>query len=242
MRRLRIAGLTAALFLGAASEATAQDAKELAALCIEAYGGEEAIAAANAFVQRGEIVTAGGTGEPGRIYRAFSRPDRLRVEVDRPDRDPEVRVLVGDEGWRGGRPVGGAMHLSMVLQAIRMDFGAFLLAAPEQIGEARPVVRDGTEYRVLVLEIGRGLTLTAEIHPETGQVRRSIARIPVEGMPRPFEFINIYSDYREVGGVMFAFREVTYAQGRHTSDITLTEVEIVESLPDVEFEDHAPRL
>jgi hypothetical protein len=222
--------------LAVPTRAPAQDAAELAALCVEAYGGADAIAAASAFVQVGQIVTAGGRGQPGRIIRAFHRPDKLRVEIDRPGRDPEVRVLIGDEGWRGGRLVGGPMHHSMVLQAIRMDFPAFLIAAPEQIAEADPMERGGTEFRVLVMAIGQGLTLSAEIHPETGRVHRTTARIPMEGQPRPLEFVNEYSDFREVNGVLFAFKEVTYAQGRHTSDITLEEVTTYEVLPAEHFD------
>ena len=34
-----------------------------------------------------------------------------------------------------------------------------------------------------------------------------------------------------VGGVLFAFKEVTYAQGRHTADITLEEVKTYDVLP-----------
>jgi len=222
--------------LAVPSRAPAQDAAGLVALCVDGYGGQAAIAAVSAFVQVGAIVTAGGAGEPGRLFRAFHRPDRLRVEIDRPDRDPEVRVLVGDRGWRAGRPVGGPLHQAMVLQAVRLDLGAFLLAAPEQVSEAKPVLRDGTEYRVLVLAIGEGLTMSAEIHPETGRVHRTIGRIPMEGAPRPLEFVNVYSDYREVNGVWFAFRETTYAQGRHTSDITLKEVRTYDVLPEEHFD------
>ncbi len=245
MRRTAPAALISLVLLTVLAvppHAPAQDAAELAALCVEAYGGEEAIAAASAFVQVGEILVAGSEQGPGRILRAFHRPDRLRVEIDRPDRDPEVRVLVGNQGWRGGRPVGGPMHQSMVLQAIRRDYAAFLLAAPEQLTEAPPVDRGGTAFRVLVLEIGRGLSLAAEIHPETGRVHRTIARIPMEGAPQPLEFLNEYSDFRAVEGVLFAVREATYAQGRHTSDITLESVETYDTLPAESFEDHAPRL
>jgi hypothetical protein len=217
------------------SSAPAQDAAGLAALCVEAYGGEEAIAAASAFMQTGEIVSAAG-GEPGRILRAFHRPDKLRVEILRPDRDPEVRVLVGGQGWRGGQPVGGPMHQSMMLQAIRMDFPAFLLAAPEQISEADPVTREGAEFRVLLMDVGEGLSLVAEIDPQTGRIHRTIAHIPFEGSPQPLEFINVYSDFREVNGVLFAFKEVTYAQGRHTSDIVLGEVKTFDVLPAEHFD------
>jgi hypothetical protein len=120
------------------TRASAQDAAGLAALCVEAYGGEEAIAAASAFVQTGEIVSTGRSSAPGRILRAFHRPDKLRVEVLYPDADVELRVLVGSQGWRGGQPVSGPMHLSMVLQAIRLDYPGFLLAAPEQVSEGEP--------------------------------------------------------------------------------------------------------
>jgi len=214
----------------------AQDAAELAVLCVDAYGGPEAIAAATAFVQAGEIVSVGRRGGTGRILRAFHRPDKLRVEIAYPDREAEVRVLLGDRGWRKGRPVGGPMHQSMVLQAIRLDFPSFLLAAPEQISEVEPMKRDGTTFRVLVLDVGAGLTLAAEIDPETGRVHRTIAHIPFEGLPQPLEFVNEYSDFRLVNGVLFAFHEVMYAQGRHTADITLEDVRTYDVLPAENFD------
>ncbi|MEK6255092.1 MAG: hypothetical protein N2B05_10380, partial [Gemmatimonadales bacterium] len=210
--------------------APAQDAAELAALCVEAYGGADAIAAASAFMQVGEIVST-GRPEPGRILRAFHRPDKLRVEIAYPDRDVELRVLVASKGWRGGQPVSGPMHQSMVLQAIRLDFQAFLLAAPEQISEVDPVERDGRTFRVLVLDVGAGLNLSAEVDPETGRIHRVIAHIPFDRLPDGLKFINEYSDFREVNGVLFAFKEVTYAQGRHTADITLEEVTTYDVLP-----------
>jgi hypothetical protein len=218
------------------SNAPAQDAAELSALCVEAYGGEEAIAAASAFVQTGEIVSTGRSPEPGRILRAFHRPDKLRVQIQYPDRDVELRVLVGSKGWRGGRPVGGPMHYSMVLQAIRLDYPAFLLAAPEQVSEAEPVERDGQAFRVLVMDVGAGLTLSAEVDPQTGRIHRTIAHIPFDRLPEGLEFINEYSDFREVNGVLFAFKEVTYAQGQHTSDITLEEVKTYDVLPTEHFD------
>jgi len=218
------------------SRAPAQEAAELASLCVDAYGGPEAIAAASAFVQVGEIVSTGRSSGAGRILRAFHRPDKLRVEVAYPDRDVELRVLVGSRGWRGGQPVGGPMHLAMVLQAIRLDFPSFLLAAPEQISEADPIEREGRTFRVLVLEVLAGLTVSAEIDPETGRVHRTTARIPFEGASSHLEFVNEYSDFREVSGVLFAFREVMYAQGRHTADITLEKVTTFDVLPTEHFD------
>ncbi len=204
--------------LAVPSQAPAQDGAELAALCIEAYGGEEAIAAASAFMQIGEIVSTGRDRGAGRLLRAFHRPDKLRV------------------GWRGGRPVGGAMHLAMVLQAIRLDYPGFILAAPEQLAEADPVERDGQSFRVLVMDVGAGLTVAAEIDAETGRIHRTIAHIPYERVPQGLEFVNEYSDFREVNGVLFAFRETTYAQGRHTADITLEEVNTFDVLPAEHFD------
>ena len=218
------------------SRAPAQEAAELAALCVEAYGGEEAIAAASAFVQIGEIISTGRSSGAGRILRAFHRPDKLRVEILYPDRDVELRVLVGSQGWRGGQRVSGPMHQSMVLQAIRLDFPAFLLAAPEQLSEAEPVERDGGTFRVLVMEVTAGLTVSAEIDPETGRIHRTIAHIPFDRAPQGLEFVNEYSDFREVNGVLFAFHEVMYAQGRHTADITLEEVTTYDVLPAEHFD------
>lgn len=237
MPRTALAALVSLAFLTVlAVPLEAQDGAELAALCVEAYGGSEAIGAASAFVQIGEIRSAGRSSGAGRILRAFHRPDKLRVEILYPDRDVELRVLVGNRGWRGGRAVSGPMHLAMVLQAIRLDFPSFLLAAPEQLSEGDPVEREGKTLRVLVLDVGAGLTLSVEIDPETGRIHRTISHIPFTGSPEPLEFVNEYSDFREVNGVLFAFHEVAYAQGRHTADITLEEVNTYDVLPAEHFD------
>ena len=187
--RTALAGLVSlALFtlLVVPSNAPAQDAAELSALCVEAYGGEEAIAAASAFVQTGEIVSTGRSPEPGRILRAFHRPDKLRVEIQYPDRDVELRVLVGSKGWRGGRPVGGPMHYSMVLQAIRLDYPAFLLAAPEQVSEGEPLRQLAQRLCIPLFEPGGALSqLRPEVQRDTCKnkpanlLRYSSAQVPM---------------------------------------------------------------
>ncbi|MCL7959587.1 MAG: hypothetical protein M8861_05265 [marine benthic group bacterium] len=55
-------------------------------------------------------------------------------------------------------------------------------------------------------------------------------------VPGGLEFINEYSDFREVNGVLFAFMEVTYAQGQHTADVTLEEVKTYDVLPAEHFD------
>ncbi len=81
-----------------------------------------------------------------------------------------------------------------------------------------------------------GPTLSAEVDPETGRIHRTIAHIPFDRLLEGLEFINEYSDFREVNGVLFAFKEVTYAQGQHTSDITLEEVKTYDVLPAEHFD------
>ena len=86
------------------------------------------------------------------------------------------------------------------------------------------------------MDVGAGLTVSAEVDAETGRIHRTIAHIPYERVPQGLEFVNEYSDFREVNGVLFAFRETTYAQGRHTADITLEEVNTFDVLPAEHFD------
>ena len=205
---------------------------EVAALvrrCVEAYGGEAAVARAARSVHEGTVTSLLHPGGPGRIARAYARPGRLRVEVAFPDAgEPEIRVLDGGRGWRHGQEVEGPLLTSMILQAARMDLPALLAARGAKVEARGTLALDGKTLRVLALTLAPGVVVEAAIDPGTGRILRSRGSA---GGPTPVEFVTTYSDFRTVDGVLVPFHEENWANGKTTGETVLTRVDFPESFP-----------
>lgn len=195
--------------------------------CLAAYGGADAVRSATAFEQQGEV-TSTMHPDRGRIARAYARPARLRVETAY-GRAGEIRVLDGERGWRNGRSVSGPPLLAMVLHAARIDVPGLLAARGARIVERGAWQHEGRSLKVVAVEIGPGLELEAGIDPVTGRILRTRSVSTVPGAP-PLEFVTTYSDFRQVGPVLFAFRERSWANGVATGETILTRVEVVREL------------
>ncbi|HSN92785.1 MAG TPA: hypothetical protein VLS93_16250 [Anaeromyxobacteraceae bacterium] len=210
--------------------ATEPSAREVARRCVAAYGGTEAIARASGFVQEGTVTSLLHPGLTGRIGRAYRRPGRLRVEIVYPDRSGEIRVLDGAEGWRDGAPASGPQLAAMVLHAARLDLPALLAEKGRRIADRGTWKHEGKTLRVLAVEVGPGMEVEAGIDPESGRILRS--RSLASGKGREVEFVTVYSEFREVGGVLFAFREGNWANGATTGETFLSRVEVVTAAED----------
>jgi hypothetical protein len=205
----------------------------LVARCVEAYGGSKAVVRMARIREEGTVtseVLHGGAA--GRLVRAYQRSGRLRVEIAYPGSPPEVRVLDGGRGWRFGEEVHGPLLASMILQAARLDLPSLLAAWEDRIVDGGALEHEGKRLRVLALEVGPGLRIEAGIDPGTGRILRSRG-VGVGAMP--LEFVTRYSDFRTVDGVLVAFREGNFANGRSTGETVLEKVELPGALPDGTF-------
>lgn len=196
--------------------------------CVNAYGGEAAVARAARSVHEGTVTSLLHPGGPGRIGRAYARPGRLRVEVAFPDAAPEIRVLDGGRGWRAGQEVEGPLLTSMVLQAARMDLPALLAARGAKVEARGTLALDGKTLRVLALTLAPGVVVEAAIDAGTGRILRSRGRA---AGPAPVEFVTTYSDFRTVDGVLVPFHEENWANGKNTGETVLSRVEFPEAFP-----------
>jgi len=209
---------------------------EVAALvrrCVAAYGGKDALARAAVTRQEGRVTSLLHPGVDGRIVRGYARPGRLRVEIAFPGSPPEVRVLDGGRGWRNGEEVESMRLASMLLQAARLDLPALLLAWEEKVEDRGTADVGGTPVRVLALEPAPGIVVEAAIDLRTALVVRSRGSSRDPGMP--LEFVTTYGDFRTVGGVVVAFREQNWANGRSTGETVLEKVDFPKALPDGAF-------
>ena len=205
---------------------------------IEAYGGEEVLARAGGMVQEGTVTSIMRQGASGRIVRLYERPIRLRVEIEYPGYESEVRILDGGRGWRNGGRASGPMYQAMLLQTARLGLPAILIDFQASLQDLGEVERDGRRLRAVGLEFHRGLRVTAEIDPDSGRILRSEGTISGQGERPALTFATEYADFREVDGVLVPFHEVNYAQGRRTGETRLDSVELVQEIPAGSF--HPP--
>ena len=198
---------------------------------IEAYGGEEVLVGASRTIQEGTVTSTMRQGAGGRIVRLYERPIRLRVEIEYPGNESEVRILDGGRGWRNGGPVSGPMYQAMLLQAARLGLPAILIDFQASLQDLGEVDRDGQRLRAVGLDFHQGLRVTAEIDPVSGRILRSEGTISgQEGRPT-LTFATEYADFRDVDGVLVPFHEVNYAQGRRTGETRLDSVELLQEIP-----------
>jgi hypothetical protein len=196
---------------------------------IEAYGGKAALEKYPVLVQEG-YVAAHQAADVGRLMRIYERPRKLRVTISYPGSMAEQRILDGPRGWRDGREVTGTPpQAAMILQAARMELPLSLLGGVDRIVDEGTVDRDGRSLRALTLPLGDGLSVTAEIDPESGRIVRAVARMP--GGVGSLEFVTAFSDFRKVSGTWVPFKEENFVQGRHSGTTELVTVEYLVEAP-----------
>jgi hypothetical protein len=216
------------LFGGAASASEGVDS--LVARTIKAYGGEKALEKATHVRQFGSTTSIMRPGLKGLIQREFTAPDKLRVQITFTT-DVETRIYDGKSGWRMGEAVSGPQLDAMVLQAARLGLPLLLQKHRKKLVDKGEGEVGGKPVRTLELPVTGSLKLTVDIDPETGRIVRSAGRGGAGMGGRRLEFVTGYSDFRMVGGVLFAFREDNIASGVTTGETVLEKIELPAKLP-----------
>jgi outer membrane lipoprotein-sorting protein len=188
---------------------------------LDAYGGAAVLGKVRAYRAEG-ILTATQHREQAEIVRWFERPDRLRIELRYPDR-AEVRVTRGDEGWGGAddgqmQPVTGVFLESLQLQTARLDLPLRLAEMESSLVRLDPDEKGRT---VLRLPLGDGMLLDYHVNPKDHRIERASMRL---SGPVPMELAADLSEFRWVHGVLFPFREDTYAGGVKTAIVRFRSV------------------
>jgi hypothetical protein len=181
--------------------------------------------------QAGTVTSLLHPGQAASLKRLAARGGRLRVEIGWSG-EPEVRVVDGQVGWRGGEPAGGPPLAAMVLQAARFDLPLRLKEGLARVEDRGVVELGGKRLRALALEVAPGLVVEADLDPATGRILRSRG---ASSVGPALEFVTTYDDFRTVGGLLFAFREGNWANGVTTGETVLTSVELLSRLPEQAF-------
>ncbi len=228
-----------AALLAASAGARASGLEALLEKVTAAYGGAERLAQTRAFAQYGTTYSS-MRGQKGSVLRAYQHPDRLRIEIEYPNSEAELRVLSGARAWRQGRAAQGPFYSSMLLQAARLGLPLTLLDHRRQLKDGGSLVgKRGERLHAVELRFHGNLRLVVGISPETGHIRET--RGVMEGDGGSMEFGATYDDFRRIGGRLFAFKEVHYAMGGQTGYTELERVEVAPQLPDELFNDAPPQ-
>ncbi|BDG10569.1 hypothetical protein [Anaeromyxobacter paludicola] len=230
MSKPQVAAAAALALCLAAPARGADDLSRVLRRCVDAYGGAQALKRAVAVRETGHVTSVMRGNAAGALVRTFAPPGRLRVDITYPGGKGEARVLDGAAGWREGEKVEGMQLAAMVLQAARLELPRVFAEAPDRVADAGPVERGGKKLRAVAVDLGNGLSLTAEIDPESGQVLHTTGAGALPGGMRIY-FDTDYSDFRKVNGLLFAFKEENLANGVRTGETLLDQVEILPAAP-----------
>lgn len=231
MRKLIVTLLLLPVFLLASLPASVPAADDLSALLAKvkaAYGGKAAMAKMKSMRQEGTVDSPMWKTK-GPILRVIEGRQRLRIEIAYAGRPKEVRILDGAKGWRDGVTMdSGPAFDAMVLQGARMSLPSSMLASAKNLKLVDQAASGGTTMRVVEWTLGKGIYLIVEIEASTGRIVRVTGRAPGGGMvpgKNEIEFINEFSDFKTVDGVLVPFRETSFANGFKTGETTLSKVE-----------------
>lgn len=203
---------------------------------LTAYGGESAASATSGMLQRGTVTSRMHGGAEGRIQRFFEWPARLRVEIEYPGAEAEVRIINGRDGWRNGLRSTGPMYSAMLLQAARLGLPGVLEEFRDRLADLGVIERDGARRRAIALDFHDGLRLVVEVAVESGRILRSEGQvIGSDGSPA-LSFATEYDDFRDVEGSLVPFRETNFAQGVRTGETRLEAVDLVSEMPEETFQ------
>lgn len=203
---------------------------------LEAYGGRAKLEAVKAYRIEGTVFSA-MRHEEVPTTRVFARPDRFKALIDYPE-GIEARIVDGRRGWRMNhgaplREAEGPMLLAMELQAARCDLPWLLAERGAEAHEIESRREDGETLPGLEMVLREGLVLRVWTHPRTHLVLVSQGALRTGGAFTHFE--NYFSDFRDVEGVKFPFREENFASGAQTGVTTVTRVIVNPKLGPAEF-------
>jgi hypothetical protein len=229
----RTLALAVAVLLLASPARAAEGVDALVDRVLAAYGGKEALAKVRAYRAEGTINSS--LRGVGPFARLFARPDRLRVTIDYPGH-PETRILDGAAGWRSDGKGGigasdGALLGSMQLQAARADL-PWLLDERRAAAKLLPPSMEG-KLQGIEVPLGPGLSIKAYVETGSGRIVRTSAALDTPEMKTTFDVD--FTDFRTVDGVLFPFRELSFAGGRTTGDTILTTLTVNPPVAEKDF-------
>jgi outer membrane lipoprotein-sorting protein len=216
----------------------ADQIKQHLASVVDAYGGKEAVSRVRSVVAKGTITDFMKRSQ-GAYSRAYARPGKLRIEI-MADPAGEVRILNGNQGWRGNGTtqvaVQGPPLEAMIYQYTYLDLPmGFADGTYSAVFQGRTGYR-GRELNLVVIEPKGAPKVRIYLDPKSNLIVRVASDFNM-GMGSS-ELSTEYEDFRPVGKVLFPFRLVNYAGDMKLSVIELSDIQVNPGLPEAEFMPH----
>ena len=211
--------------LSEASEGTIEKGRAILAKALEAAGGAEKLAAVKDVTKKGTLAMGPMSLEQ---TTQIIVPDVFRQENRMPFGAMTV-FLKGDSGWMNSPQGQGPMPEPQIreVRAALFRMRETLLLSAGQAGRTVNFVQqdevDGEAADVIEISSTDGESIRLWVGSESGGVLKSIHQgSSMEGGPAEIE--QIYSDYREAGGIHIPFKTHVNQNGKEYAVQTLTEV------------------
>jgi hypothetical protein len=177
----------------------------------EAMGGRSAIEAVQSIEVDLHIVD--GDVELDGKYRA-ARPGRMRIDILADGKHVYTEAFDGDRGWQWkGTAIEEASPKGTAALRHGVELPGKLFGLHElrqrglHVDVAKREAIDGKDYYALRITLTDGYTTTLYVDPSSWRItrRRDVRPLHVDVDPTPTTIESIFSDFRKVDGVLFAF-------------------------------------
>jgi len=213
-----------------ATQATAERGKEILDKAVAAMGGAKRLASVERFSCdfKATVSTPGGELSLNATL-ALAYPDRLRLDLQTP-MGAMVQVLNKDKGWmstaQGVLELQGSQvdELKKQLQFDPIHVFKALASGSAQAQYLGEVELDSLTVSDLFVTLEDGATLHLYVRPSDYMVVGSMRRaVTPEG---PTEITEVFSDFREVAGIVVSFASVQKTPTKTISSVATSEVRI----------------
>jgi outer membrane lipoprotein-sorting protein len=240
MKKILALAATLTLLTGLATNAGAQDVKDILNKMVDAQGGRKALETLSDSTVSGsiELVQMGMNGSIT-IYQKY--PNKMRIDIE------VVGMLItqaydGEKAWMTNPQTGGIEEMPD-LQAKNMRrqaFGARAALNPEEFGityalKGREKVND-KEYIVLEQTFKDGYKVTLLVDPTTYLIYKSRAKsMDATGMGGEVDTESVFEDYRKENNTVAAHKISTIQNGAEVMHMTYVKISFNTKLEDAFF-------
>ena len=216
---------------------------------VQAMGGRAALEAVHAVEIDLHIKDPGF--EVDGLYRA-ARPGKMRIDVRAGGKHVFTEAFDGKEGWQwkrqGGSEYASPQATAALRRGVELPGKLFGLHELRQRGHKLELAGrdrvDAIDYYVIRLTMTDGYSARLYIDPNSWLItrRRDVRPLHVDVDPTPTTIEQRSTDFRKVGGVMFAFAsvEVNLSTGKELEATRINEIKINPLLDDSLFEFQNP--
>lgn len=188
---------------------------------IQAYGGREALSDVAALRAEGTIETFMPEDHGSYVY-LLKRDGRLLVDIRYTNRS-EKRILDGNKGYRGTdeevEAVSGPAFLAMIYQYDQLDLPYGLLGNTFRVSYVKKDLLRGRDVDIMMLTDRSGNEIEIAVDRETHFIVKTSATFTMgEGKA---VLSSEFTDFRKIGGIVFPFTIVNYADQFKISNTTI---------------------